>query len=30
MKYDFIPMNKVYATKIVDTRKYENEYSIYD
>jgi hypothetical protein len=30
MNYIFIPMNKEYATTIVDTWKYENEYSIYD
>ena len=30
MKYTFVPMNKEYATTIVDTWKYENEYSIYD
>lgn len=30
MKYTFVPMNQEYATTIVDTWKYENEYSIYD
>jgi len=30
MNYAFVPMNKKYATTIVDTWKYENEYSIYD
>jgi ribosomal-protein-alanine N-acetyltransferase len=30
MKYTFVPMNKEYATEIVNTWKYENEYSIYD
>jgi ribosomal-protein-alanine N-acetyltransferase len=30
MKYTFVPMNKAYATEIVNTWKYENEYAIYD
>ena len=30
MKYTFVPMNSEYATKIVNTWKYENEYAIYD
>ena len=30
MKYDFAPMNREYAATIVDTWKYEKEYSIYD
>ena len=30
MNYAFVPMNKAYATIIVDTWKYQNEYSIYD
>lgn len=30
MKYTFVPMNKEYATEIVKTWKYENEYTIYD
>lgn len=30
MKYKFVPMNKEYATEIVETWKYENEYAIYD
>lgn len=30
MKFDFVPMNKEYASVIVDTWKYEGEYSIYD
>jgi ribosomal-protein-alanine N-acetyltransferase len=30
MSYTFVPMNKAYAVEIVDTWKYENEYSIYD
>lgn len=28
MNYTFVPMNKEYAAKMVDTWKYENEYSI--
>ena len=28
--YNFVPMNREYAFMIVDTWKYENEYSIYD
>lgn len=28
--YTFVPMNRKYATTIVDTWKYEKEYSIYD
>jgi len=28
--YNFVPMNREYAATIVDTWKYENEYSIYD
>lgn len=28
--YNFVPMNREYAFTIVDTWKYENEYSIYD
>jgi len=30
MKYTFVPMNQDYASTIVDTWKYEKEYSIYD
>jgi [ribosomal protein S18]-alanine N-acetyltransferase len=30
MKYTFVPMNQEYASTIVDTWKYEKEYSIYD
>jgi ribosomal-protein-alanine N-acetyltransferase len=30
MDYTFVPMNKAYATEIVETWKYENEYAIYD
>jgi ribosomal-protein-alanine N-acetyltransferase len=30
MNYTFVPMNNEFATTIVDTWKYENEYSIYD
>jgi ribosomal-protein-alanine N-acetyltransferase len=30
MKYTFVPMNREYASTIVDTWKYEKEYSIYD
>jgi [ribosomal protein S18]-alanine N-acetyltransferase len=30
MKYTFVPMNEAYATEIVNTWKYENEYAIYD
>jgi ribosomal-protein-alanine N-acetyltransferase len=30
MDYTFVPMNKEYAASIVDTWKYQNEYSIYD
>jgi ribosomal-protein-alanine N-acetyltransferase len=30
MNYTFVPMNEKYATEIVETWKYENEYSIYD
>jgi [ribosomal protein S18]-alanine N-acetyltransferase len=30
MNYTFVPMNEGYATEIVETWKYENEYSIYD
>lgn len=30
MKYAFVPMNQKYASTIVDTWKYEKEYSIYD
>lgn len=30
MNYTFVPMNREYASTIVDTWKYENEYSIYD
>jgi ribosomal-protein-alanine N-acetyltransferase len=30
MNYTFVPMNKEYATTIVTSWKYENEYSIYD
>lgn len=30
MKYSFVVMNKKYATEIVNTWKYENEYAIYD
>ena len=30
MNYTFVPMNKEYAATIVDTWKYEDEYSIYD
>ena len=30
MNYTFVPMNQVYATEIVQTWKYENEYAIYD
>ncbi len=29
-QYIFVPMNKEYASTIVDTWKYENEYAIYD
>ena len=28
--YNFVPMNRKYASTIVETWKYENEYSIYD
>ena len=30
MKYTFVPMNQEYASTIVDTWKYDAEYSIYD
>ncbi len=30
MIYSFVPMNREYATRIVDTWKYPGEYSIYD
>ncbi|MBI5294524.1 MAG: GNAT family N-acetyltransferase [Chloroflexi bacterium] len=30
MKYTFVPMNQEYASTIVDTWKYEKEYSIYN
>jgi len=30
MTYTFVPMNHEYVSSIVDTWKYENEYSIYD
>jgi ribosomal-protein-alanine N-acetyltransferase len=30
MDYFFVPMNQEYASTIVDTWKYENEYAIYD
>jgi ribosomal-protein-alanine N-acetyltransferase len=30
MSYTFVPMNRAYAAEIVDTWKYESEYSIYD
>lgn len=30
MEFTFVPMNRDYASKIVDTWKYENEYAIYD
>jgi len=30
MKYTFVPMSQEYASTIVDTWKYEKEYSIYD
>lgn len=30
MNYSFVPMNRAYASTIVDTWKYEKEYSIYD
>lgn len=30
MNYTFVPMNQEYATTIVDSWKYPNEYSIYD
>lgn len=30
MKYTFVPMNQEYASTIVNTWKYENDYSIYD
>lgn len=30
MNYTFVPMNREYASTIVDTWKYEKEYSIYD
>ena len=30
MNYIFVPMNREYAATIVDTWKYEQEYSIYD
>ena len=30
MNYSFVPMNRAYASTIVDTWKYEQEYSIYD
>ena len=30
MNYTFVPMNKEYATEIVETWTYEDEYSIYD
>lgn len=30
MNYTFVPMTKAYATTLVDTWKYENEYAIYD
>jgi ribosomal-protein-alanine N-acetyltransferase len=30
MKVTFVPMNQKYASTIVDTWKYENEYAIYD
>ena len=30
MDYVFTPMNQEYATRIVDTWKYKNEFSIYD
>lgn len=30
MNYTFVPMNEAYASEIVNTWKYENEYAIYD
>lgn len=30
MNYTFVPMDEVYASEIVNTWKYENEYAIYD
>ncbi|MCI0475660.1 MAG: GNAT family N-acetyltransferase [Anaerolineales bacterium] len=30
MRYTFVPMNQEYATVIVETWKYGNEYSVYD
>ncbi len=30
MDYTFVPMNKAYATEIVETWTYENEYAIYN
>lgn len=30
MKFTFVPMNREYASVIVDTWKYEGDYSIYD
>ena len=30
MNYTFVPMDKAYASEIVETWKYEDEYSIYD